>query len=170
MDITEVPTAGQEKETIKAFLDANRDVMIWKADGMSDEAGRTAPFSSDTSIIGLLQHLAVVEKSWFQNIFKGDEVDYGFDFDADGDAEWHFDGTETIAAAVAMYREAIAESNRIIDAADLDEVASKRLKGEEYSLRWIVVHMIEETARHAGHADIVREHIEGTTGYLPGFG
>lgn len=154
---------------LKAFLDANRDVMIWKADGMADEAGRTAPFASDTSMIGLLQHLAIVEKSWFLNIFLGQDVDWGFDFDADRDAEWHFDGTETVAAAIEMYRAAIEESNRIIDDADLDDVAAKQLKGEDYSLRWIVIHMVEETARHAGHGDIVREHLDGTLGYLPGF-
>lgn len=152
---------------LKAFLDSNRAIMIWKANGMPDEAGRIAPFESDTSMIGLLQHLAIVEKSWFQRIFAGREVDWGFDFEADRDAEWHFDGTETIADAVAMYEAEVAEANRIIDDADLDDAASRELKGEAYSLRWIMIHMIEETARHAGHADIVREHLDGTLGYMP---
>ncbi len=154
---------------LKAFLDSNRDVMIWKADGMPDEAGRAAPFASDTSMIGLLQHLAIVEKSWFQNIFAGREVDWGFDFDADRDAEWHFDGTETLAAAIEMYNEAIAESNKIIDDSNLDDVAAKKLNDQDYSLRWIMIHMVEETARHAGHGDIVREHLDGTLGYMPSY-
>ena len=155
---------------LRAFLQSNRAVVIWKAKGMADHAARTAPFASDTSMIGLLQHLAIVEMSWFQNIFAGREVDWGFDFDADRDAEWHLDGTETLADAIALYETAIAASNDIIDAADLDDVAAKELRNEAYSLRWIVIHMIEETARHAGHADIVREHLDGTLGYLPGEG
>lgn len=152
---------------LRAFLQSNRAVVMWKAKGMADDAARTAPFSSDTSMIGLLQHLAIVEKSWFQNIFAGREVEWGFDFDADQDAEWHLDGSETLADAIAFYEEAVAASNEIIDAADLDDVAAKELRDEAYSLRWIVIHMIEETARHAGHADIVREHLDGTLGYLP---
>lgn len=152
---------------LRAFLQSNRAVVIWKARGMADGAARSAPFASDTSMIGLLQHLAIVEKSWFQNIFAGREVEWGFDFDADRDAEWHLDGTETLSDAIALYEEAIGESNAIIDSAELDDVTAKELDGEAFSLRWIVIHMIEETARHAGHADIVREHLDGTLGYLP---
>ena len=66
-----------------AFLDQNRAVMFWKMEGAADEIARQAPFASDTSLIGLLRHLTVVERSWFEEIFVGDEVDYGFDFDAD---------------------------------------------------------------------------------------
>lgn len=152
-----------------AFLDSNRGIMAWKAEGMSDEAARTAPFDSDTSMIGLLQHLAIVERGWFQSFFDGQEVEYGFDFDADQDAEWHLTGTETLAEAVAMYDAAVADVNEIIAAASLDDLSTKEGRdGERYSLRWIVIHMIEETARHAGHADILREHLEGVLGYMPG--
>jgi len=118
-------------------------------------------------MIGLLQHLAIVEKSWFENIFAGREVEWGFDFDADVDAEWHFKGTETLADAVAMYEAAIVESNKIIDEADLDDLAAKSPRDTARSLRWIVIHMIEETARHAGHADVLREHLDGNLGYMP---
>ena len=114
-----------------------------------------------------LQHLTVVEKSWFEAIFSGRDVDYGFDFDADRDAEWHLGGDETIGEAVAAYEAQIAVSNEIVASSDLDAMAEKEIRGERYSLRWIVVHMIEETARHAGHADILREHLDGSLGYLP---
>ena len=155
---------------LEAFLDSNRQVMIWKAAGMSDEAARTAPFGSDTSMIGLLQHLAIVERSWFQSFFDGQEVDYGYDFDADQDAEWHLSGSEMLADAVAKYEGAIADANAIIDGAALDDLSSKEgREGGNFSLRWIVIHMIEETARHAGHADILREHLDGTLGYMPQF-
>lgn len=149
--------------------------MVWKTEGMSDEAARTAPFASDTSMIGMLQHLAVVEMSWFQEVFAGRPVDYagdyGLDFDADRDAEWHLDGTETLAEAVTMYERAVATSNEIINDAELDALSEqdRNRRGEpvRFSLRWIVVHMIEETARHAGHADVLREHLDGTVGYYP---
>ena len=148
-------------------MDHNRAVMAWKLDGMDDAAARMAPFASDTSMIGMIQHLTVVEKSWFESIFSGREVDYGFDFDADRDAEWHLTGEETVEGALAGYEAQIAVSNGIVAASDLDAMAEKEIRGDRYSLRWIVVHMIEETARHAGHADILREHLDGTLGYLP---
>ncbi len=151
-----------------AFLDQNRAIMTWKASGMSDEDARMAPFASDTSMIGMLQHLAIVETSWFQDIFAGRDVEWGFDFDADRDAEWHLDGTEALADAIAMYEEAIEASNAILDAHGLDDISAREPSGTSYTLRWIVIHMIEETARHAGHADILREHLDGTLGYMPG--
>lgn len=156
---------------LSAFLQQNRAVMVWKAEGMTDEAARTAPFDSDTSMIGLLQHLAIVERSWFVEIFAGREVDYGFDFDTDRDAEWHFQGTETLADAIAMYEAAAAEADAVVEGSDLEAMSAEKRPagpdGERFSLRWIMIHMIEETARHAGHADILREHLDGTQGYLP---
>lgn len=164
----DTPKTGDEKEMLQAFLDSNRQVMIWKSAEMSDEAARTAPFGSDTSMIGLLQHLAIVERSWLQSFFDGQEVDYGYDFDEDQDAEWHLSGSETLADAVTKYESAITDANAIIDGADLDDLSSKEgREGGQYSMRWIMVHMIEETARHAGHADILREHVDGTVGYMP---
>lgn len=141
--------------------------MVWKTEGLTDEQARQAPFASDTSMIGLLQHLAVVERSWFESIFSGREVDYGFDFDADRDAEWHLTGDETLTEAIRMYEEAVAAANRVIEAGDLGGLAAEEIRGEHYSLRWILGHMVEETARHAGHADILREHLDETLGYLP---
>ncbi len=169
MEFERTPRSGTEKELLLAFLNQNRAIMTWKTEGMSDEAARTSPFASDTSMIGMLQHLAIVEKSWFQDVFAGRDVDYGFDFDSDRDAEWHLSGTETLAAAIAAYEDAVAASNEIIAGSDLEEMSQRgRREGQElFSLRWIVIHMIEETARHAGHADVLREHLDGTLGYLP---
>lgn len=150
-----------------AFLQQNRAILTWKLLGLDDEQARRAPFESDTSMIGLLQHLGVVEKYWFEGVFAGRDVDFGFDFDADGDAEWHLDGTETIAQATADYEAQVAISNAIVLEADLDTMSLQEPRGKARSLRWIVIHMIEETARHAGHADAVREYLDGTVGYVP---
>ncbi len=167
MEVRRVPRHAGEKEMLQAFLDQNRAVMFWKMEGAADEIARRAPFASDTSLIGLLQHLTVVEKSWFEEIFAGNEVEYDFDFDADEDAEWRMHGDETLAAALAAYEEQIARSNAIIAAHDLDDASAAARGGDTFSMRWIIVHLIEETARHAGHADILREHLDGSVGYLP---
>ena len=161
------PKSGDAKAMLGSFLQQNRAIVVWKTQGMSDEQARMAPFASDTSAIGLLQHLAIVETSWFHEIFAGREVDYRFDFDADIDAEWHLTGDETLADAVSWYVEAVATSNEIIDVAELDDMSAQERRGDRFSLRWTITHMIEETARHAGHLDMLREHIDGSLGYKP---
>ena len=161
------PKTGDAKVMLQSFLQQNRAVVVWKTEGMTDEQARSAPFASDTSAVGLLQHLAIVETSWFHEIFAGRDVDYRFDFDTDIDAEWHLRGDEELGDALAWYAEAVAVSNEIIDAAELDDVSAQERGGDYFSLRWTLAHMIEETARHAGHLDLLREHIDGSLGYLP---
>jgi len=118
-------------------------------------------------MIGLLNHLTVVEKSWFEEIVAGREIDYRYDFDEDWEAERHLTGDETVADAIAQYEAQVAISNEIVAESDITAKAQKEVRGENCSLRWIVVHVIEETARHARHADVLREHLDGTLGYLP---
>ena len=168
MKVEDTPRRAPEKEMLQAFLQQNRAIMVWKSEGMTDAEARQAPFASDTSMTGMLRHLAVVERWWFREFFAGEKVDHGFDFDTDPDSEWHFDGTETLAAAIEDYKAAVDESNAIIDRAEPDDLSALDRKGEHFSMRWILIHMIEETARHAGHADILREHLDETLGYLPG--
>ena len=152
---------------LRSILQQNRAIVLWKADGLTDEQARLAPFDSATSVIGILQHLAIVETSWFHEIFAGHEVDFRFDFDVDIDAEWHLNGDETMAGAFSWYDEAVATSNAIIDGAELDDLSAQERGGERFSLRWVITHMIEETARHAGHVDILRECLDGSLGYKP---
>ena len=167
MEAVPTPKRAGEKQTLRAILEQNRAVLIWKLAGMDDERARLAPFASDTSAIGLLQHLTIVERSWFEEIFAGREVTYEFDFEADIDAEWHLSGSESLFGAIEAYEAQAAISADILEEADLDDLSAQERGNERYSLRWIVVHMIEETARHLGHADVLREHIDGTLGYLP---
>ena len=150
-------TLADEKQTLKDFIDYLRESIIIKASGLSDEDARLKLVPSDTTLLWLVQHMVVVEMSWFQYVFAGLDVDVPRDGSEVGD---------TVKAAVASYRGAIARSNEIIDACDdLDQRAARAGRAPEpVSMRWILVHMVEETARHAGHADILREQIDGETG------
>jgi hypothetical protein len=152
-------TDSGEKAVLLAFLDYLREAVIGKADGLSDEAGRTAGVPSGTSILGLIKHLAVSERYWFAEIFSGANVpapDFSMDVAAD----------ETTEQIIADYRHAIERSNTIIESTgSWDTLSALAPRGRpNLSLRWVVVHMIEETGRHAGHADILRELIDGSIG------
>jgi hypothetical protein len=165
MEVPTTPKTGDEKETLLGFLGENRAVMEWKLEGVSEEDARRPMVDSGTTLLGLVKHLAWVERWWFEHNFAGKDVDFPWS-DDDPDADFHIEDDETIADIVALYEEAVAESNGVIEVAELDELSAISTRGER-SLRWIMGHMIEETARHAGHADIVRELIDGKTGYLP---
>lgn len=165
MEYLRTPRDGTEKETLRGLLDENRAIMVWKLDGVSEEAARRPMVGSGTSLLGLVKHLAWVERSWFQSTFSGIDMEFPWSKE-DPDADFRIEDDETIDDIIGLYEEAVMRSNGIIASSDLDDRAER---GKDHpSLRWIVGHMVEETARHAGHADIVRELIDGTTGYLPG--
>lgn len=171
MKIATTPKSGSEKETLHAFLQQNRDVLIWKAEGISDEVARATPFASDLSLIGVFQHLACVETSWFREIFANHDIDYlrdfNFDFEADIDTEWHLAGNETLAGAIAMYTAAVDAANEVINTNEPDAMSIQERGDTRFSLRWTMIHMIEETARHTGQVDVLLEHLDGQIGYLP---
>ncbi|MCH8128328.1 MAG: DinB family protein [Acidobacteria bacterium] len=166
MEVRTTPKHGSEKETLLAFLDNNRAVMVWKLDGLSEGDARRPMVRSGTNMLGLVKHLAWVERWWFEYNFAGREVDFPWS-DDDPDADFRVEAEESIADIVTLYEVSVADSNGIIDSADLDDLAAVSRDGVSRSLRWIVGHMVEETARHAGHADIVRELIDDNTGYMP---
>ncbi len=102
---------------------------------------------------------------WFQDVFAQREVDYGIDWGEDPDAEFRMTDEHTVESVLDGYEESVAAANEIIDAGSLDDQVHRN--GRDYTLRWILVHMIDETARHAGHMDILREQLDGETGYFP---
>lgn len=162
------PTAktGSEREVLAGILHNLRAVVAWKLWGLDDETAKRSIVASATTLLGLVHHLAWVEAWWFQEVFAGDEVDYPFDWSIDPDAEFRMTDEHTIDGVLDVYERNVVRSNEIIAAApSLDAIASA--DGADYSLRWILTHMIDETARHAGHMDIIREQLDGTTGYLP---
>ena len=154
---------GAEKDILWGLLDANRSVLPWKLEGLTEEQARSKPLGSDTSLLGIVKHLAAVEYAWFAETF-GRETEPLPD---DADADFRIEDEETIESIVAFNARAVASSDTVIGDLELDAEGRAHGAGPPVSLRWVLAHMIEETARHAGHADAVRELIDGTTGYLP---
>ncbi|MFF9343846.1 MULTISPECIES: DinB family protein [unclassified Streptomyces] len=151
---------SDEKSTLSAFLDYLREAVAAKARGLDDEKGRTPGVPSGTSVLGLVKHLTAAELYWFAWAFEGADVehpDFGMEVSDDEDAD----------GLLAAYREAVERSNEIIGRCDDLSGPCARPAGKAgvvRTMRWVLVHMIEETARHAGHADILREQADGSVG------
>jgi uncharacterized damage-inducible protein DinB len=149
-----------------AFLDAQREAVMRKLDGISEEDARRRLGPSSTSLLGIVKHLAYVERSWFQAVFKGRTVEDPWS-EADPDVDWRIEDWESVDGLLEFYGQEIAVSRKITrKAKGMGQKAARpdRVGLETVTLRWIMSHMIEETARHAGHADIIREMIDGETG------
>lgn len=162
------PFAGEERETLVAFLDFYRAVMLDKAAGLTAEQLATRLGPSTLTLGGLIHHLAVVEHWWFNEALAGNEqLEPWASAPWGEDRDWEFTVAPELEPELitARYLEAI-ELSRQIEAAtpSLDTLSAKSREGRHWSLRWILIHMIEETARHAGHADLIRESIDGSVG------
>ncbi|MDQ6848091.1 MAG: DinB family protein [Candidatus Dormibacteraeota bacterium] len=156
------PTAADEKDTLVAFLDWYRDNLLRKVEGLDREALTRRLVPSATTLLGIVKHLAYVERGWFQNTFLGQTL-YRPPRTAADDAEFRIEDDETVDSIIGFYQEEVARSREIVAGAALDDHA-RRQDRRDYTLRWIMVHMIEETARHVGHADILREQTDGGAG------
>ncbi|MEU8751077.1 DinB family protein [Streptomyces chartreusis] len=157
-------TAG-EKETLRASLDRHRDAVLWKLQGLDDEGLRRPMTPSGTNLLGLVKHLGSVEYGWFVSSFGGEVEPLWFDPYTDQDMR--ADQGETTEQIVEFYGRARAAADRVIAERALTDLGRPDWRDGEVSLRWVLVHMIEETARHAGHMDILRELIDGVTGDQP---
>lgn len=155
------PLAAPEKETLEAFLDYHRATLFQKVSGVSDEDLRRKPTVSSLSLLGLVKHVAYVEFWWFRKVFANQDIfDPG---ENDLDFDFRIEPEETTADILALYENEIANARKLVAENSLEDHA-KRPGKEAVTLRWILVHMIEETARHNGHADFLREAIDGVTG------
>jgi len=162
-DRTEPPDVGDERSILTGFLDFHRDTLEWKLTGLTDEQlrERAAPPSS-MSLLGLLRHLADVERGWFRVDVNGEALDplYSSSQDPDGDFD-DLDGA-SVESVFATWREEVRLAREITAARSLDDTFTS---GDRmFSVRRVLVHMIEEYARHNGHADLLRERIDGATG------
>jgi uncharacterized damage-inducible protein DinB len=166
------PVAGDETSTLLGFLDYQRSTLAWKCSGLDRaQLARTAAASSIT-LGGLLHHLALVEDTWFGYRLAGAEPSEPWarvDWDADPDWEWRVAADLEPEVLFARWRETVERSRAqvaaVLTEGGLDRLASRpRSNGEVPSLRWILLHLIEEYARHNGHADLIRESIDGQTG------
>ncbi|MEU9285316.1 DinB family protein [Streptomyces sp. NPDC048275] len=161
-----VPYIGGEKESLHASLDRHRDAVLWKLEGLDDEQVRRVITPSGTNLLGLVKHLASVEYGWFCSTF-GREVEPLW-FDPFSEEDMSAGQGETTAQIVEFYGRARAAADRTLSELSLDDVGTS-WNGTTVSLRWVLIRMVEETARHAGHMDIVRELIDGGAGdHRPG--
>ncbi|MFF1769289.1 DinB family protein [Streptomyces sp. NPDC058249] len=161
-----VPYTGGEKESLHASLNRHRDAVLWKLDGLDDEQVRRVMTPSGTNLLGLVKHLASVEYGWFCSTF-GREVEPLW-FDPFSEEDMAAGQGETTAQIIDFYARARAAADRTISELSLDDLGTS-WNGTTVSLRWALIRMVEESARHAGHMDIVRELIDGGTGdHRPG--
>jgi uncharacterized damage-inducible protein DinB len=164
--VSDVEQSTDEREVLVQFLDEYRHVVAAKVAGLSDADARRAVVASGLSPLGVLKHLAWVEYGWFRYRFAGEDVPDTPRVDGDNAVQFATEETDTVEDVLARYGDACDRSRAIAASAPtLDELARRHRPGEvPATLRWIYVHMIEETARHAGHLDIMREQIDGATG------
>jgi uncharacterized damage-inducible protein DinB len=155
--------ADDERTMLTAFLEYERTVFLRKIGGLVEDDLRRVMTASGLTLLGMLKHLAFVERLWFRVTFAGEEVPLAWS-EEDRDADWHPEPNERAAALLGFYESEVAASRRIVDAASLDDVAAGP-SAEGATLRWILFHMVEEYARHLGHADLMREGIDGKTGF-----
>ena len=148
---------GDERDTLLVLLQFQRESLVRKLDGVSDEAARSSPVASGTSLLWLVRHLTMAETLWVLRRFAGLDVAV-----PDGDVA----PADTVAAAVAAYRDTWSQADDIVRAAPSLDEPCRGLEPDQApaTLRWVLAHLLEETARHAGHADILRELLDGQTG------
>jgi hypothetical protein len=146
-----------ERETLRALLQYQRSSVVRKAAGVSDEDARRRFVPSDTTLLWLMRHMARAEITWVLARFAGQDVTIPNDVVA---------GDDTLADAVETYKATWARTDAVVNAESTLDTRCRGLGDDEpaTNLRWVLMHLLEETARHAGHADILRELIDGQTG------
>jgi uncharacterized damage-inducible protein DinB len=149
-----------EQDLLNRYLDAYRGAIRWKVQGLTRDEATRSMVPSGTSLLGILKHMAYVEQGWFQEVIAGRVLD-----SIPTEAEFAVADDETIDGLIAAFDAACETSREILAERRLDERVP--FHDEELAIRDVVVHMIEETARHAGQMDILREQIDGQTGGFP---
>ncbi len=158
------PRIADERAQLTGFLDFHRATVVWKSEGLTDEqAHRSLVPSELITVGGLVSHLRLNEEWWFENVI-GDKPDAWKEIlDKDPDAEFRLGNTTPLSQLITDYQAQCEISRELVAKRDLDDVVSTP-GGNEFSVRWVILHMIEETARHVGHLDLIREQLDGLTG------
>ncbi|MHC3472280.1 DinB family protein [Streptomyces sp. 7R007] len=166
----EPATDADERTMLEGWLEYHRQTLAWKCEGLTDAQLRTASAEPSTlSLMGLVRHMAEVERSWFRRVLADESDDVAgpiYHSADDPDGEFHLTEADTWAEAHATWQAEIDTARRHAAGFSLDDTSKGRHRrtGERFNLRWIYTHMIEEYARHNGHADLLRERIDGATG------
>jgi hypothetical protein len=159
-------STADERVILETFLDMYRQIVKRKVSGLSEEDAARRLVPSATTLIGIIKHLRWVELNWFQRVLAArspEDLPPVPWSDEDPDADFRLEPGETVEQVIAEYDQECARSRETAAGRSLDDTGLHHRVGQ-VSLRWIYVHMIEETSRHAGHADILREQIDGATG------
>ncbi|MDA0633643.1 DinB family protein [Nonomuraea sp. MCN248] len=165
MDRTPPIFTGDERALLYSFLDWERETLAAKCAGLSEEQLRErAVPPSNLSLLGLVRHMAHVERAWFRAIIDGEDVPRLWGKDTHQDADFEDVDTASAEEAFATWRAEIERAREISAALPLDALAKQRRHGNDVSHRRTLIHVIQEYARHNGHADLLRERIDGTTG------
>jgi hypothetical protein len=159
------PLVADERTMLDAWLDYHRDTLMMKCDGLrGDDLKRRSCPPSSLSLLGIVRHMAEVERSWFRNCLAGEDAPPLFYSDEFPDGDFDLIAGADANADFATWRAEVAAARELAAGRGLDDISLVKRRGDLYSLRWIIVHMIEEYARHNGHADLIRERIDGVTG------
>jgi hypothetical protein len=153
-----------ERQSLEFFLDWQRQSLLWKCAGLTGEQLNSRPLATtDLSLLGLIRHMALVERWWFRmRLLQDDSLEQIFTTEEDPDGDFHNGTADSAESDYAVYLEEVDLARQAAAGRDLD----KEFPGRKHTLtlRWIYLHMIEEYARHNGHADLLREAIDGVTG------
>ncbi|MFI1422514.1 DinB family protein [Streptomyces sp. NPDC020731] len=158
---------ADERTMLEGWLDYHRRTLAWKCEGLTDDQLRTASVPpSELSLMGLVRHMAEVERGWFRQVLAGEDAGSLYFSEADPDGEFHLTDADTWQEAYGTWQAEIDTARRNAAGFALDDLSRGRSRhtGKPFSLRWIYTHMIEEYARHNGHADLLRERVDGATG------
>ena len=153
-----------ERETLEGALDWYRAVVQNKIEGLQPERVKAIMTPTGLSLLGVIKHLGWVERGWFREVFAGEDVE-AVDSGEDNSMEFVLDADDSLESVLTFYRDEIVRSRQIAAGSSLEALSARPTRfGEHVRLRWVLVHMLEETARHAGHMDLMREGIDGRTG------
>jgi hypothetical protein len=161
-----VPVSGDERTQLDAWLEFQRATLLRKCDGLNAAQLKERPVAtSRLSLLGIVRHMTFVEQVWFETTFAGHDTSDYYKTEGDRDADFNDLDSAAVEEVIDLYLKSLHDSRRLAAGHGLDELATKPRRGREVDLRWIYVHMIEEYARHNGHADLIRELVDGATGY-----
>ncbi|MFD3944682.1 DinB family protein [Streptomyces sp. NPDC058579] len=163
---TEPSTLAGEREMLEGWLDYHRQTLALKCRGLDEAQLRTASAPpSNLTLLGLVRHMADVERGWFRRVMADERAERIYSTAEDTDRAFRVTDADTWEETHAVWQREIEGARAVAAAHGLDDVSTgKHRSGEVFNLRWIYTHMIEEYARHNGHADLLRERIDGSTG------
>jgi uncharacterized damage-inducible protein DinB len=159
------PYIAGERQMLEAWLDFHRQTLLTKCSGLTaDQLRQRAAPPSNLSLLGLVRHMAEVERGWFRRRVAGEDVEFLYSSEADPDGEFDHVDQADAAQDLETYQREIGLASAAVAGRELDETFFHTRRNAQMSVRWVYVHMVEEYARHNGHADLLRERIDGATG------